>query len=86
MSVTLQRWGNSQGIRIPKSILNELGLKENDNFEITTSNNSIILTKSKKRHRTLQERVEAFYGKPINEIQIEQEDEIITSAVGEEVW
>ena len=27
MKTTLQRWGNSQGIRIPKSIVQELGLE-----------------------------------------------------------
>ncbi|TDM42526.1 AbrB/MazE/SpoVT family DNA-binding domain-containing protein [Macrococcoides goetzii] len=29
MQVSLQRWGNSQGIRIPKSIVNEMNLDKN---------------------------------------------------------
>lgn len=85
MNVKLQRWGNSQGIRLPKAILNELGLVENDTIEITTSNNSIILTK-KKKHRNLKERVESFYQLPLDEIKLDQTEEISTSPMGDEIW
>lgn len=88
MNVTLQRWGNSQGIRIPKSILDELGYKENDKMEITTKEDTIILKKVKKKHRTVQERVVEFYAKPLDEIRLpKQEEEIKTGKpVGEEIW
>ena len=33
--VTLQKWGNSQGIRLPKILLDELGWSENDELSIS---------------------------------------------------
>ena len=32
MSVTIQKWGNSQGIRIPKAIVEELRWRENESL------------------------------------------------------
>lgn len=89
MNTVIQKWGNSQGIRIPKVILDETGFSENDRVEIIADNNSIILKKlNKKEHMTLSDRLEAFYKMPIDKIDsIEQYDEIDTgNAVGEEVW
>ena len=34
MQATIQKWGNSQGIRIPKAFLEALGMKENDVVEL----------------------------------------------------
>ena len=34
MEARLQKWGNSAGIRIPKSILNSLNIKINDILDI----------------------------------------------------
>lgn len=45
MQVSLQRWGNSQGIRIPKSIVNEMNLDKNQKFDLTMQDEKIILTK-----------------------------------------
>jgi antitoxin MazE len=89
MNATIQKWGNSQGIRLPKIILDQLGFYENDKVEITTNENSIILKKvSTSKHITIEERLEKFYGKPIDQIQlIDQVDEIdFGKPVGEEVW
>jgi antitoxin MazE len=33
MHTTIQRWGNSQAVRLPKTILEVLLLKENDQVE-----------------------------------------------------
>ena len=64
MNVTIQRWGNSQGIRIPKIVLEQANLSENDQVELTALDDSIILKKiTKTRHIALQERLESFYGK-----------------------
>lgn len=87
VNATIQKWGNSQGVRLPKIILDTLGFAENDKVEITTTETSIILTKAKK-HKTIEERLEAFYGKNINQIdEIEGVSEVETgSPVGEEIW
>ena len=37
MYATIQRWGNSHGIRLPKVLLDELGIRENDRVEILHS-------------------------------------------------
>lgn len=34
MYATIQKWGDSQGIRIPKSLLEALGIRENDRVEL----------------------------------------------------
>lgn len=48
MMITIQKWGNSQGIRIPKTILDEVNWSVSDNIELTTENNTIILKQHKK--------------------------------------
>ena len=71
MLTTIQRWGNSQAVRLPKAILEALFLQENDPVEITAENDSIIIRKSTRKRRakkSLKERLEEFYQKPIDEI------------------
>lgn len=38
MQVTLQKWGNSQGIRILKAFLDAVGMSENDCVELERMN------------------------------------------------
>ena len=45
MQTTIKKWGNSQGIRIPKAFLESLGMKENDNVEIERVDDSIVIKK-----------------------------------------
>lgn len=49
MSLVLQKWGNSQGIRIPKIIIEALNWKENETLEIKTENGKLIIEPEKKR-------------------------------------
>jgi antitoxin MazE len=88
MQATIQKWGNSQGIRIPKAFLDALGMMENDIVELRRVDNNIVVTKvEQKKYNNLSERLEAFYGKPIDEIYVKTETEISTgSPVGGEVW
>jgi len=67
MEARLQKWGNSDGIRIPSSFLKSLNLKTNDLIEIMQKENTIIISKPKKKHLTLEERFEMFEQLPINE-------------------
>lgn len=83
---TIRKWGNSQGVRLPKDIINRAGLKENDNVEICVINGIITIRKTKPKHLNLQERLEAFYNKPIDDIYVEGAQEInVGSHVSEEV-
>lgn len=43
MNAKLKKWGNSMGVRIPKEILDNLGVKEDWEFEIIEKENSIEL-------------------------------------------
>ena len=47
--ITLQKWGNSQGIRLPKFLLDELGWNENDKLSISKDDDKIIIKKHNKR-------------------------------------
>ena len=63
MTTTIQKWGNSQGIRLPKVILETMSLRENDQVEISVSNDSIIIKKPTRKRRakkSLEERFENY--------------------------
>jgi antitoxin MazE len=62
MYTTIQKWGNSQGIRLPKQLLEALDLRESDRVEIDRQQDTIIIRKAGMRHRTLEERLAGFKG------------------------
>lgn len=87
MYATIQKWGNSQGLRIPKVLLDALGLRENDRVELTQSDGGIQIKKAMAGHRTLEERLTAFYGKPVDEItRMETQELDWGKQSGAEVW
>ncbi len=88
MYATIQKWGNSQGVRIPKALLDSLGIFENDRVELMQQQDSIIMKKVKTlQHKTLEERLTAFYGKPIEQIpQLSDEEVDWGKAEGVEAW
>lgn len=47
MLTTIQKWGNSQGVRIPKHILDDIKWQENEQLNITTENEKIVIEKVK---------------------------------------
>lgn len=62
MKTQVKAWGNSQGIRLPKELLEKIGAHIDDFFNIDIVNGDIVLSKSFK-HKTLEERTEEFGGK-----------------------
>lgn len=88
MYATIQKWGNSNGLRIPKALLDALGLRENDRVELTQTADAITIKKAVGTpHKSLEERLTAFYGKPIEEIgPIPGEELDWGKAEGCEVW
>lgn len=88
MYATIQRWGNSQGLRIPKALLDAIGLHENDRVELVQVQDTIRIQKvTRPRHRTLEERLTAFYGTPIDEIPVVESEEVDWGhGEGSEVW
>ena len=62
MYSTIQKWGNSQAIRLPKSILEAVSMGENDQVEINAENDRIIIKRTNKKHKTLEERLSGYSG------------------------
>ena len=77
MEIQVVKWGNGQGIRIPKLILQELDIRVNDTLLILQEldirvndtlsmevrGEQIIIEKVKFKHRSLEERARAYGGK-----------------------
>ncbi len=59
--VAIRAWGNSQGIRIPKDILNKMQLKVSDVLNIEIENDTIVL-KKQFVHKTFEERLAGYNG------------------------
>jgi len=80
MQVQIRPWGNSQGIRLPQSLLKEANIHADDTLEVRLDGSSIILTKAFP-HRSLRERAAAFGGELRLSDELERDD-----AAGSEVW
>lgn len=52
--ITLQKWGNSQGIRLPKFLLNELGWSENEELAVIKEDDKLIIKKHNKRKNIIE--------------------------------
>ncbi|MBQ9613290.1 MAG: AbrB/MazE/SpoVT family DNA-binding domain-containing protein [Lachnospiraceae bacterium] len=59
--IAIRAWGNSQGIRIPKKVLDEMNLKVSDVLELEIENDAIILRKQF-THKTFEERLAEYNG------------------------
>ena len=51
MTATISKWGNSQGLRLPKSIVKDLDLSIGDELRIITKDNKVILEPIKKQKK-----------------------------------
>ena len=51
MTTTIQKWGNSQGVRIPKMLLDSVNWSENEQITIKVDNGKLIIEKTKDRKR-----------------------------------
>lgn len=62
MYTTIQKWGNSQAIRLPKGVLETVALRENDRVEVNAENDCIIIRRATKKHKTIDERIAGYSG------------------------
>lgn len=67
MQITVSKWGNSLGIRIPTSVINALSIKNGDNISYEVRDNALVL----KKEMSTKDMFEAFYKKPMEELSIE---------------
>lgn len=81
MQAIIQKWGNSQGIRIPKAFLDAMGMSENDTVELQRVDDGIIIKKLQtKKSLTLSD---IFQGYDESE---QQEEYDWGKPTGREVW
>ena len=81
MQATIQKWGNSQGIRIPKAFLEALGMRENDLVELNRVDDNIVITKVKKeKELTLEDIFKDYDGNYV------AEEFDWGPPIGKEVW
>ena len=80
MEARLQKWGNSDGIRIPSNFLKSLNLKTNDKVELNYEDDKIIISKIKKNKISLEERFTKYNGENL------AKDFSWDNAKGKEIW
>lgn len=79
MTTTIQRWGNSQGIRIPKVLVDTVNWKENEELSVSVKDDKIIIEKAM-RHKTIQELFADYDGEYVP-VQIDWGE-----PAGKEIW
>lgn len=62
MVAQVKAWGNGQGVRFSKELLDTIGVHVDEYLDVQVKDGSIILSKTFK-HKTLEERAEEFEGK-----------------------
>ena len=60
MTATIQKWGNSQGIRLPKVYLDDLQMYEGNEVEILKQDGFIIIKSLAPKRQTIQELFEGY--------------------------
>ncbi|MCL2048063.1 MAG: AbrB/MazE/SpoVT family DNA-binding domain-containing protein [Defluviitaleaceae bacterium] len=83
MTTTIQKWGNSQAIRLPKPILEMLFFQENDTVELVAENDTLIIKKADRPRRAKKSLEERFSGY-IGDYECSEFD--WGKPVGNEVW
>ena len=58
MSITLHRWGNSVGLRVPKPMLEQLGLAEGSQVDVKVEGGRLVIEPARRRRMTMAELLE----------------------------
>lgn len=79
-NIRIKKWGNGNGILLPKALLDMFSLQPDDSFTVEVNSNQIILSPVKKKRLTLAERFADYNGQLGN-----QEEFWTDSPVGREL-
>lgn len=79
MSTTVQKWGNSLGIRIPSQIAEKISVRQGSEVELIVGEDYTLIVKPKKKRMTLEELLAQC--KPEN-----RHDEVDFGAEGKELF
>ncbi|MCL2528013.1 MAG: AbrB/MazE/SpoVT family DNA-binding domain-containing protein [Defluviitaleaceae bacterium] len=87
MQATIQKWGNSRAIRLPKAILETACIEENEQVKIIATHSKITIKKlkSNRTHIPLAERIKNWNRQPY-ELTDEDREWLDMEPAGEEVW
>ncbi len=78
---TIQKWGNSQGIRIPRYILDAVHFRTDETVEIdVTAEGNIVIKKAEYRKKSIEELFEGFEG------EYKEKEVDWGEPVGDEIW
>lgn len=80
MSTSIAKWGNGQGIRIPKGILERLQWKNNERVELIVEEDELKIKPVRRKRKTIQELFDG-YGEEYACQEIDWGE-----PVGKEVW
>lgn len=80
MEARLQKWGNSDSIRIPSNILKALNLKTNDKVNLEQIEDKIIISKLKNDKISLAEKFKNYKGENL------AKDFSWDDVKGKEIW
>jgi len=78
--LTISKWGNSQGIRIPKKYLDQLGLKVGEKVDIKIEDGKIVIIPLKNKRKPKIDINQLF------KEDYEENREFEWGQVGKEVW
>jgi antitoxin MazE len=77
---TIQKWGNSQGIRIPKIMLDDLEIAEGGQVELLSENGLIIIKPAIMTRKIIEELFDGYTG------DCHEEEMDWGDPVGNEIW
>lgn len=80
METSIQKWGNSLGVRLPKQLADKQSLSEGARVSITESKDGVTIQLIKKKGRTLDEMLKAMKPETLHEA-VDW-----GPSVGKEVW
>jgi antitoxin component of MazEF toxin-antitoxin module len=63
MSVTLHELGNRVGLRLPKPLLEQLGLKAGSEVDVKVEGNCLVIEPAHRRRYTMAELLEGFHAR-----------------------
>lgn len=88
MDINIQKWGNSLGLRIPKVILDELGIRNGDKVNLSIEDDHIVIKKNKYNEFSIKDMAEQLYRKPFSKLGgvASSEEFDWGNPVGDEIW
>jgi len=82
-TISVNRWGNGLGVRLPKEFIDIAGITEKSRVEVCVTDNQLVITHliEPRKHIPLAERLKDWNGLPA-----EPENIDWGSPVGDEIW